>query len=197
MCGRFYIASEDTEEELRAIIESIQRNSELPVKTGEIRPTDVAPVIANSRKLIPTPFAMKWGYSIANGRPVINARSETAMDKAMFRDGMIQRRCLIPATHYFEWEPIGKQKIKNAIKPKGANMMYMAGIYRLEQDRAVFTILTREPGECIRHIHDRMPVILPREACGDWLNHSYEARDVLRAALTEMDYISETGHFVM
>lgn len=196
MCGRFYIATDDTEEELLAIIDALQRKVSASIKTGEICPTDIAPVIANSKELKPSPFAMKWGYMLPNGKPIINARSETAMEKGMFCDGMEHRRCLIPASHYYEWESVGKRKIKTEIKPTGSRMMYMAGLYRMEQGKPVFTILTREPGESIRHIHDRMPVILPKEACSDWLNINYAAMDVLHAALTDMQFRPEVDHFL-
>lgn len=195
MCGRFYIAAEDTEDELKAIIDTLQRKTGMPLKTGEIRPTDIAPVIANSRELKPAPFAMKWGYSLPSGKLLINARSETAMEKPMFHEGMERHRCLIPATHYFEWEHAGGQKIKNEIKPTGSSLMYMAGLYRIEQGKPVFTILTREPAACIRHIHDRMPVILPTDAHDDWLNLSYHANDVLRAALLDLEYLPEVKRF--
>ena len=67
-------------------------------------------------------------------------------------------------------------------------MIYLAGIYRKEGNRAACTILTREPAESIAFIHNRMPVILPAEAIGDWLNARYEATDVLKAAQTDMGY---------
>ena len=188
MCGRFYIPDEDSNEELQRIINHLNRVKGTPVKTGEVCPTDVAAVIANSKAMNPTPFAMKWGYTMDNRAPIINARSESAAEKPLFRDGMQQRRCLIPAAHYFEWERMGKPKIKNAIKPIGSEAMYMAGIYRINNGAAEFTILTREPGACIRHIHDRMPVILPRDILADWLNMRYNADDVLKSALTEMHY---------
>lgn len=188
MCGRFYVPADDSNEELQRIINHLNRVKSTPVKTGEVCPTDMAAVIANSRAMNPTPFAMKWGYTLENRAPVINARCESAAEKPLFRDGMQQRRCLIPAAHYFEWERMGKQKIKNAIKPIGSEAMYMAGIYRINNGTAEFTILTREPGACIRHIHDRMPVILPRDILADWLNMRYNADDVLKSALTEMHY---------
>ena len=67
-------------------------------------------------------------------------------------------------------------------------MIYLAGIYRKEGNRAACTILTCEPAESIAFIHNRMPVILPSEAICDWLNVRYEATDVLKAAQTEMGY---------
>ena len=176
MCGRYYIPDEDSAAELQEIIEQINRraNAGPVVKTGEIAPSDVAPVLANNRNLAATPFAMRWGYRLGNG-------------KALFRDGMRQRRCLVPAAHYFEWEKRGKDRIKYAIRPGGASVMYMAGIYRLENDMPVFTILTREPAAAISFIHDRMPVILPKEAAGDWLNIRYDAGDVLAGAVQDVE----------
>ena len=67
-------------------------------------------------------------------------------------------------------------------------MIYLAGIYRKEGNRAACTILTREPLESIAFIHNRMPIILSAEAAGDWLNVRYEAADMLKAAQTEMGY---------
>ena len=106
MCGRYYIPDEDSAAELHEIIEQINRraNAGPVVKTGEIAPSDVAPVLANNRNLAATPFAMRWGYRLGGGKLLFNARSETADAKALFREGLRQRRCLVPAAHYFEWE---------------------------------------------------------------------------------------------
>lgn len=191
MCGRFYIAEEDTAEDLRRIIDALNRryNGHSPARTqGELRPADIIPVVANTPALMPGAFAMKWGYTMPDGKPMFNARSETAATRPLFADGMKQRRCLIPATLYFEWEKRGTQKIKHAIFPTGSDMLYMAGIYRIEGNRAACSILTRAPAACIAHIHDRMPVILPREAVPDWLNPRCNPQEVLTAALGDMTY---------
>lgn len=190
MCGQFYIPAENSSEEIQAIIDILQRKNGMELKRGVIRPTDIAPVVANSASMHPTPFAMKWGYSL-NGKPIINARSETASSKAMFEDGMRQRRCLVPASHYFEWEHHGKRQTKYAIRPVSNDPMYMAGIYRREGDRFVFTILTREPAENIAFFHDRMPVILPYAAKNDWLNPKYKADDIIKTAVTDVMYTPE------
>ena len=190
MCGRFYI-EEDTAEDLQRIIDALNRryNGNSPAKTkGEIRPTDIIPVVANSPSMAISAYAMKWGYTMPDGKPMFNSRSETAATKPMFADGMKQRRCIIPATLYFEWEKHGTQKIKHAIFPTGSDMIYMAGIYRIEERRAACSILTRTTADCIAHIHDRMPVILPKEAVPDWLNLRYDPQEVLSAALGEMTF---------
>lgn len=191
MCGRFYIAEEDTAEDLQRIIDSLNRryNGNSPAKTkGEIRPTDMIPVVANTPALQPGAYAMRWGYTMPDGKPMFNARSETAAIKPLFSDGMKQRRCIIPATLYFEWEKRGAQKIKHAIFPTGCDMIYMAGIYRIEGNHAACSILTRTSADCIAHIHNRMPVILPKDAVPDWLNLRYDPHEVLSTALGDMTF---------
>lgn len=193
MCGRYFIDGDDLPEELERILEELNRkNTPKNLKTsGEIFPSDVVPVLANSRRQDVQPFAMRWGYSFPGGRPVINARAETAAEKPLFRDGMRQRRCLIPASSYFEWERREGQKTKYAIRPAGAEMLYLAGIYHLENhDGAVipsFAILTRSAAPEIAFIHDRMPVIFPPDCARDWLKVENRADEVLRRALQEME----------
>ena len=184
---RYYIAEEDSPAELQKIIEQLNRRG-AEVKTGEIYPTDTVPVLANNKSMVITPFAMKWGYTLPDGKQIINARSETAADKPLFRDGMLQRRCLIPATNYFEWEKRGRDRIKYTIRECDSPILYMAGVYRIENGKPVFSILTREPAENIAFIHNRMPVILHPEAKNDWLNVRYAAGDVLKAASFEVSF---------
>ena len=194
MCGRYFIDEDDLAEELECILEELNRkNTPENLKTsGEIFPSDVVPVLANSRRQDVQPFAMRWGYSFPGGRPVINARAETAAEKPLFRDGMRQRRCLIPASSYFEWERRDGQKIRYAIRPAGAEMLYLAGVYHLENhDGAVvpsFAILTQSAAPEIAFIHDRMPVILPPDCARDWLKVENRADEVLRHALQEMEF---------
>lgn len=194
MCGRYYIAEDDMTEELSRIIDAINRkNTPEGLKTsGEIFPSDIVPVLANSRKQDVQPFAMRWGYSYPGNRPIINARSETASTKPMFKDGMLQRRCLIPASNYFEWEKRDGRKIKHLIRPVNSRMLYLAGIYHLENHDGVmvptFTVLTREAAPGIAFIHHRMPVILPNEYVFDWLNTNYKADEVIQSALLDMEF---------
>ena len=194
MCGRYYIAEDDMTEEMARIIEEINRKKtpEGMKTSGEVFPSDIVPVLANSRQQDVQPFAMRWGYTFPNSKPVINARSETAAIKPMFKDGMKQRRCLIPATHYYEWEHRGRQSIKYAIRPERSRMLYLAGIYHLEKHDDVivptFTVLTREASPGISFIHDRMPIILPSEIITDWLDSRNDAVEVIQAAMLDMEY---------
>lgn len=196
MCGRYYIAEADQPDELSRMLEELNRKkTPAGLKTsGEIFPTDIVPVLANSRKQDVQPFAMRWGYAFPNGRPIINARCETAAQKPLFRDGMRQRRCVIPASHYFEWERRGTARTKYALRPAQAEMLYLAGIYHLENHDGVivpaFAILTRDAAPGIAFIHPRMPVLLPPDAAADWLNPGYNAEEVLASALMDVEYRS-------
>ena len=76
----------------------------------------------------------------------------------------------------------------NQIEPKNSEGFYLAGIYRIEAGKPVFTILTSAAAEGISFIHERMPVILPQGAAKDWLNPRYHGNDILRTAVTEMEY---------
>lgn len=187
MCGRYFMDSGDAG--IDALIAEINRRTggDAPViRCGEIRPTDTAPVIANSRRRTPRPFAMQWGFAGFGRvkRPVINARSETAAASPMFADAMKNRRCLVPASHYFEWQRRDGDRVKYAIGTPG-RMIYMAGLYRFEADRPlpVFTILTRKASPDVAHIHDRMPVILREALLDEWLSPDGDAQAVMDAAV--------------
>lgn len=192
MCGRYFVDRAESPEDLERIIDALNRKGQI-VKTGEIFPGDTVPVIANTRALTPSAFAMPWGYRSQEGRLIINARSETAAEKPLFRDGMARRRCLLPATSYFEWEKRGAGKVKYAIRPAETGLFYLAGLYRIEGDQPRCTVLTREPAQSIAFIHDRMPVLLPGAAAADWLNPRYDPVDVLRAAMTDVAFSPVEG----
>ena len=187
MCGRYNFSKDSSSEMVQAVLENLQ-SRQIEVKTGEVFPGDVAAVIASNRKLEPQAFGMKWGYQLPDGKLIFNARSETAAQKAMFADGMHQRRCLVPADSYYEWQKTGQGKQKYEIAPDETNGFFLAGIYRIEQGRPVFSILTKEPVESIAFIHNRMPVILPNDAMNDWLNPKYEGQDFLNIAIGNMKF---------
>jgi len=180
MCGRYFTGDKDTPQEMQAILDALNRR-ETPPKSGEVYPADTAAVIANSKRLTPAPFAMRWGYE-AGGRRIINARSETAAGKPLFADGMKNRRCLVPAAGYYEWTRRSREKTKYRITPVHSPMLFMAGIYRLTEGGAEFSILTREPDASVSFLHDRMPVILPREYMGAWLDLTSDPEEILSLA---------------
>ena len=197
MCCRYYI--EETSE-MQAIVGEMLRSSlvrkwnELyPVKTfGEMSPTDIVPVIASNRNRQRAVFPMKWGFS---GKTLLmNARVETAAVKPTFKDAWKSHRCIVPASYYFEWEHLignnGKMKTgdKYAIQPQVSNLTWLCGLYRFENDLPFFVILTREPGEQIRFIHDRMPLILPEHLVSEWIRPGTQPEELLPEALTDMTW---------
>lgn len=170
MCGRYWIDAEE-DRELEEIIAGMQRlDLPRPVKAqGEIFPGDLVPVLCRSRAGNVRPFAMDWGYTLPDGKKLINARSETAAEKPLFRESMRERRCLLPMSAYFEWEKRDGAKRKYRIAPAEAGLHFLAGLYRFEGGRPVCAVLTAPAAEEIAFIHPRMPVILGADAREDWL----------------------------
>lgn len=187
MCGRYYFSKESGSEMIQAVLENLQ-SRQMEVKTGEVNPGDVAAVIASNRKLEPQTFGMKWGYQLPDGKLIFNARNETAAQKAMFADGMRQRRCLIPADCYYEWQKTGQGKQKYQLAPTDSNGFFLAGIYRIEQGSVAFSVLTKEPVAPIAFIHNRMPVILPNDVILDWLNPRFDGTEILTYAASDIGY---------
>ena len=207
MCCRFYLGSSP---ELRPIIEAAERSPlterftthlNCPLVTdGDVHPKSLVPVLAPNKKGERAVFPMVWGFQMSYTRAVIvNARVETAAVKPSFTESWRQRRCIVPASYYYEWEhsvnpSTGKKRTgdKYQIRPAGSDVTWLAGLYRLEDIGGirvpVFVVLTREPGDEIRFIHDRMPVILPGAAVDEWIAPEGEPENVLHQALSEMEY---------
>ena len=145
------------------------------ITSGEVRPTDVAAVIAPNRQGEPAAYPMRWGFTLPGRQPLVNARLETAAVKPTFRESWERRRCIIPASWYYEWDHVvnasGRRVTgdKYKIWQEDAPMILLGGLYRIEEGLPVFTVLTTTPGESVSRIHDRMPFILPKEAAYEWI----------------------------
>lgn len=198
MCGRYFL---EESPELRPIVEEMNRspllscfpNAAAVTRSGEVKPSSVVPVIAMSRAGKRTVFPMKWGFSVpkSNGGAglLINARTETAAMKPTFREAWTAHRCIVPASCYFEWQHDAAKKAtgtKYAIQPPGQTVTWLCGLYRLEEGLPAFVILTREPGEETRFIHDRMPLILPREQIDAWISPTEKPEAAAAFAQTKM-----------
>ena len=204
MCCRYYM---EMSPELRPIVEEMNRaplaakmRDKLgkPLTTeGEVRPTDIVPTIATSARGSRTVFPMLWGFTAKGvGRPIVNARVESAKDKALWKEAWQKHRCIIPASWYYEWEhllsPSGKPKTgdKYMIQPRDSEVCYLAGLYQIEEFRdlkyPVFTILTRTPSPDLSRLHDRMPVILPGDMIEEWIKSDSNPGEIVKSAITEM-----------
>lgn len=201
MCTRY--ALEKDLPEMREIIDVASRSllaqkfletHAMPIITnGEVRPTNIVPVIASNAQRIKAVFPMQWGFMAKdNKRTLFNARVETAGEKPTFREAWKSHRCIIPASYYFEWQhfksPDGKKKTgdKFAIQPAGYTITWLCGLYRIEEGYPVFVVLTKEPTLELSKIHDRMPLMLPTEKVEDWIDPSSDPGELLPYALEKM-----------
>lgn len=194
MCGRYY--TEIDREEMQRIVDAVNRSiagrpEGAQMKMGEIFPSNFVPAIISDQTKTTQATLMKWGFKGFSGSQlIINARSETVLEKPMFREAVMQRRCLIPASGYYEWEKQGKEKVKHSLTVKDDPLIYMAAIYRMEKDSTlpVFSILTRAATQHIRFIHDRMPVILDAQARDAWLGGDDDVQGLFEHSIQMIDY---------
>ncbi|QNU65457.1 SOS response-associated peptidase [Ruminiclostridium herbifermentans] len=148
-----------------------------PMKTGEIFPTNIVPVItgvSGSKKIADL---FKWGFPNyrQNSGVIINARSETLSEKPTFRKLLKNNRCLVPASGFYEWKTIENRKEKYLIRSVPDKLMYFAGLYNSFIDKngipfTSFVIITTEANSQMSQIHTRMPVILSSAKAMSWIN---------------------------
>lgn len=182
MCGRYQFSAGQCEE-IQRIAEAIDRKySAGSWQPGEIRPTTKAPVLLAGKSGM-APELMFWGYRTA-GPLVINARSETAAEKPLFRDSVVSRRCVIPSSGFFEWNE-AKQKFFFTLP--GQSALYMAGLWALRDGLPCYTILTTAANASMRQVHDRMPVVLTHSTLRPWLEDPSAAADILHAVPPELN----------
>lgn len=176
MCGRYQLDLAESAE-----IERIVRQVQERVKTGEIFPTNAVPVLAEfANELAPRP--MVWGYPRFGGKPgsIINARSETAGERPMFRKSLYERRCVIPTTGFFEWGPDGAgKKTKYRFNLPGDKALYLAGLWNDFAGEEKCVILTTAANESMDGIHDRMPVVLSGGEVKRWVEDTDFALDTV------------------
>ena len=210
MCCRYYYNASD--EPLRQMAELTrqsplldrfeQQASRAFMGGGEMAPGMIVPAAASNKAREQAIFPMQWGYRVegeprraGGARPnfwLFNARTETAAEKPAFRESWEKHRCALPASCYFEWEhfirPNGKADTgqKYAFRPSGGGLLWLAGLYRLENGLPRFVVLTREPTEAIRAIHDRMPLVLAERDVAEWIHPDGDPWDIAKRAVTEM-----------
>lgn len=175
MCGRFALHHPIDEVHERF---SIQRPSFLAEAGGvlgfsvgapryNIAPTQSIVVVNAQRGL----QSMRWGLIPSwskDGKPFINARSETITEKPSFRANFTARRIIVPCSGFYEWRTEGKVKVPLHIRMRTGQLFGIGAIYEAGEVPAV-ALLTTAANEAIRSIHDRMPVIIAREEESRWL----------------------------
>lgn len=188
MCGR-YVMSRATGDLLRHF-EAKEAEGTAPPPSWNVAPTQNVPIIAErldedavERRLLVARWGLvpSWAKEVKIGSKLINARSESILDKPAFRKAAVKRRALVPAEGYYEWEktPDGK-KIPHYLHSE-KNELAFAGLYEFWPDPSLpeddphrwllsCTVLTTTAHDSMGHVHDRAPVIVPPEMFHDWLN---------------------------
>lgn len=190
MCGRF---------ELHSAFEIIAQIFNLPggmftVPMGfNIAPgMDIAIIVdeggRNTLAACRWGFVPSWGKDLNDGYRMINARAETVAEKPSFRQAFSRHRCLVVADGFYEWKNEGGKKRPYYIHRRDGKPFGMAGLYNRwtsPEGEQVCTsaIITTEANDIVRPIHDRMPVILARDAVDLWLDPAVHEKEKLLRVL--------------
>jgi putative SOS response-associated peptidase YedK len=192
MCGRYTLTSPG--EVVAEIFDLVDVPEVLP--RYNLAPTQEAAVVRIPAPEAPRSLALlRWGLipywakDPAIGNRMINARAESAAEKPAYRESFRRRRCLIPADGFYEWKHLGKLKQPHLIRRRDRLPFAFAGLWSIWRapDRTAsletFTILTTDPNDLMRGLHDRMPVILDRRDYAAWLDPANRDTAALQALL--------------
>lgn len=194
MCGRF-VQSANIDVLMAAFdIEGGQRPN-APARYN-IAPTQSALAVrfnpqSRQRQLDPLSFGLVplWAKDRSRAAALMNARGESLTEKSSFREAFAERRCLIPADAFYEWQGEGRRKQPYAVRPVEPDGLFaFAGIWDRWRDPASreihrsFAIVTTAANSLLAPLHDRMPVILPPAAWPLWLGETEgDAQALIRA----------------
>lgn len=176
MCGRY----------VSRIEAALEREWELrrpppPFTSYNVAPSIDVPVVRLNAEGERECILMRWGLipcwakDAKIGYKMINARAETVATKPAFREPFKRRRCLIPANGFYEWHKTGSVKQPYYIRPKDGSMMALAGVWdawknpQAERIHSCAIIVT-DANERVAPLHERMPVIIARDAFDSWLS---------------------------
>ena len=190
MCGRYFFGdrtADEVEKELGL------RPGSISPRPGDATPGSVLPGIVRRRngeqnhddELQATDVRdLFWGLTSRDNKLIINARAESVLDKPMFSDSFSNRRCLLPAAGFYEWD---KAKTKFIFKRPDGKPMYLAGFYDLSAGKDSFIILTTSPNSSMEPVHDRMPVMIEAANAQDYLQDTSAAMDMLKEPMPELE----------
>lgn len=196
MCGRYanFLDEQDLLDAF-AIAEAAQ-DARLLVPSWNIGPMQLAPIVTlapagadtaapRDRRLIAARWGLvpTWAKDSSVGAKMFNARSETVAEKPSFRAAFAQRRCLIPASGYYEWQARAQGKQPYFIFPKDGSPLAFAGLWETRKDGDVrtftFSILTAAARGHLAAIHDRQPVMLRPPERDAWMDADASADELM------------------
>ena len=171
MCGRFFIDFED--KNIQNLLRGLKAE-DARFSSGDVYPSASVPVLTQKNG----PMFARWGYERFDKKGLlINARAETVTQKPMFRQDFFERRCLIPASGFYEWTA-DKQRV--FFRRKDRLPLLFGGIYRNEKGGAAsFVILTKEATPPVDTYHDRIPILLGADNLAQWLGDISFSADIL------------------
>lgn len=188
MCGR-YVVAYDPETLVAGF--SVVRVDPFP-RRWNVAPQSMVPVVHETREGERVATLMRWGLlphwakdpALAN--KLNNARAEGLFDKPSFRQAARRRRCLLPASGFYEWQATASGKQPWYVSPRGELPFAMAGLFEAwraseaDEWRLTCCVVTTDANALMAPIHDRMPVILATQDWARWL-----ARDLQEPAAIE------------
>jgi putative SOS response-associated peptidase YedK len=189
MCGRFTLRTNPRDwAEVFAVVRQLEADW---TPAYNIAPTQKVVCVrdAEEREFFRARWGLipSWAKDAKIGASCINARVETVDTKPAFRSAFKKRRCLVMADGFYEWRPGDKQPF--FISLKSGEQMAFAGLWEFwkSPDRPVesCTICTTEANDTMGHLHDRMPIILPRHAIDHWLDPAVADAEELKPMLRE------------
>ena len=175
MCGRMTLDPTTKFEERFEVSNRLENRT----ARYNIAPTQDVPVIIrnspNRIEMMRWGLIPSWAKDQSIGNKMINARAETITEKPSFRRLLPSKRCIVPASGYYEWQATEKGKQPYYIHADAGEYLPFAGLYDIWKNPEgieiySFTIITTQPTINLKSIHDRMPVILEPEAEEVWLN---------------------------
>lgn len=129
-----------------------------------------------------------WAKDVELGSRMINARSETVTEKPSFRSAFAKRRCIVPASGYYEWRVDDGVKRPYWISPEDNQPLAFAGLYEFWKDKSLgddaqwlvtTTIVTQAARGAMRELHDREPVMMQPDAVAKWLDRDADQGTLL------------------
>lgn len=188
MCGRF--AQPQPVEDIASVFEIDQIKMKVKPSYNIAPSQNISAIIYDPHKGLRKLGAMRWGFipfwakKAATGNKMINARCETVAKKTSFKKSFRTKRCLIPATGFYEWQKQGDRKLPLFIHLNERKLFAFAGIYnswRSSRDEMIHScaILTTAANNKLKSIHDRMPVIISKKEESTWLDISTFQEDQL------------------
>jgi putative SOS response-associated peptidase YedK len=189
MCGRYTLTNPDPAR-IRARF-GLDESAKLEEKARyNIAPTDPVLAIRRDEHGRREPGRLRWGlvpgrWAERPGPPLINARAETIQRQPAFAESFRERRCLIPADGFYEWRDDEAGKTPMWVSRPDGELFAFAGVWADLPARDGSTdlhscaIVTCEPNELIRPIHDRMPVVLAPQAEARWLEPGASEKEML------------------